>query len=137
MINDIIGEKRIDLSCPIHSFNTRREITVISMFNDNIQYEVVKSHTIIDDISPGNKKLILSNTYTGKELISISEGMIELTQFENDEQVIKTNKLRGITEMILNLDELDNTVNLEDGRPSNILYRHHVTDSYKFTQLAT
>ena len=39
--------------------------------------------------------------------------------------------------MILSLDELDNTVNLEDGRPSNVLYRHHVTGSYKFTQLAT
>ena len=63
--------------------------------------------------------------------------MIELTQFENDERVIKMNKLKGITEMILNLDELDNTVNLEDGRPSNVLYRHHVTDSDKFTQLAT
>ena len=70
-------------------------------------------------------------------MISILEGMIELNQFENDERVIKTNKLRGITEMVLNLDELDNTVNLEDGRPSNVLYRHHVTDSYRFTQLAT
>ena len=37
--------------------------------------------------------------------------------------------------MILNLDELDNSDNLEDGRPSNILYRHHVTDSYKFMQV--
>ena len=39
--------------------------------------------------------------------------------------------------MVLNLDELDNTVNLEDGRPSNVLYRHHVTGSYKFTELVT
>ena len=95
-INNVIGEKTIDLSYPIHSFNTRKEIAVISMFSDNIQYKVVKSHTIIDDISPGNKKLILSKTYTGKELISDLEGMIELTQFENDERVIKTNKLRGL-----------------------------------------
>ena len=107
------------------------------MFGDNIQYEVVKPRTIIDDTSPGNKKLILSKTYTGKELISVLKGMIELTQFENDERVIKTNKLRGITEMVLNLDELDNAVNLEDGRPSNVLHRHRVTDSYKFTLLAT
>ena len=40
------------------------------------------------------------------------EGMIELRRFENDEQVIKKNKLRGITEMIFNLNELDNTDNL-------------------------
>ena len=31
--------------------------------------------------------------------------MVELTQFVADDQVIKKNKLRGITEMILNLNE--------------------------------
>ena len=55
--------------------------------------------------------------------------MIELTQFENDERVIKMNKLRGITEMGLNLNELDNADNLEDGRPSNVLLTYHVTGS--------
>ena len=29
--------------------------------------------------------------------------------------------------MILNLDELDNTDNLEDGKPSNALLTYHVT----------
>ena len=67
------------------------------------------------------KKTILSKTCGCKELISDSEGLIELTQFENDKRVIKMNKLRKITEMVLNWNELDNTVNLEDGRPSNIL----------------
>ena len=46
------------------------------------------------------------------------EGMVELTQFVVDDQVIMKNKLKGITEMILNFDELDNTNNLEHGRPS-------------------
>ena len=49
------------------------------------------------------------------------EGMVELNKFLVDDQVIKKNKLRGITEMVLNLNELDNTDNLEDGRPSNSL----------------
>ena len=35
-INDIIGEKRIDLSYPICS---GRKIAVISMLNDNVQYQ--------------------------------------------------------------------------------------------------
>ena len=65
-INDVIGEKRIDLSYPIHP---RKEITVITMFSDNIQYKVVKPHPIIDDISPGDKKLIPSKTYAGRELL--------------------------------------------------------------------
>ena len=42
------------------------------------------------------------------------------------------NKLRGITEMILILNELDNTDNLEDGRPSNVLL-NHVTADENFT----
>ena len=75
----------------------------------------MKPRTIMDKISD-TKKLILSRTYAGRELLSMLEGMIELTQFVVDDQVIKKNKLRGITEMILNLDELDNTNNLEDGR---------------------
>ena len=52
--------------------------------------------------------------------------MVELNKFLVDDQVTKTNKLKGITEMIINLDELDNTVNLEDGRPSNSLLTYHM-----------
>ena len=115
-INDIIGEKRIDLSYPIHS---SKEVAVIIMLSDNVQYEIIKPRTVIDDISPGNKKLILSKTYAGRELISILEGTVAFTKLVTDDRVIKMNKLAGITEMILNLNELDNTDNLEDGRPSN------------------
>ena len=35
--------------------------------------------------------------------------MVELNQFVVDDQVIKTNKLKGITEMFINLDELNNS----------------------------
>ena len=129
-INDIIGEKMIDLSYPIHP---RKEITVIAMFSDNVQYEVVKPRPIIDDISPGNKKLIPSKTYAGRELLSMLEGMTAFTQFVNDERVSKKNKLRGITEMIINLNEFDNSDNLKDGRPSNTLLTYHVTDDKDFT----
>ena len=73
----------------------------------------------------------------GRELISVLEGMIELTQFENDERVIKTNKLRGITEMILNLNELYNTDYHEDGRFSNASLTYHVTADEDFTHFET
>ena len=53
--------------------------------------------------------------------------MVELNQFAVDDQVIKKNKLKGIMEMILNLNELDNSDNLKDGRPSNELLTYHVT----------
>ena len=129
-INDIVGEKRIDLSYPIHP---RKEITVIAMFNDNVQYKKAKLHAIMDPISD-TKKLIQSKKYAGRELLSILEGMAELAHFEADDQVIKKNKLRGITEISLNLNELDNTDNLEDGRPSNTLLTYHVTSNEDFTR---
>ena len=131
-INNIIGEKTIDLSYPIRS---SKEIAVINMLTDNVQYEIIKPHSIIDSISPGNEKLILSKTYAGRELLSVLGGLVAFYHFVNDDRVIKTNKLRGITEMILNLNELDNTDNLEDGRPSTFLHRHHATGSDEFKQL--
>ena len=134
VINNVIGEKRIDLSYPIQNFDSSKEVAVIGMLSENVKYEIIKPRTIIDSISPGNEKLILSKTYAGRELISILEGMVTFAHFVNDDRVIKTNKLVGITEMILNLDELDNTDNLEDGRPSNILLTYHVTAYEDFTR---
>ena len=61
------------------------------------------------------------------------EGIIELNHFEVDDQVTKMNKLKGITEITLNLDELNNSDNLKDGRPSNEFLTYHVTDNKGFT----
>ena len=58
--------------------------------------------------------------------------MIELNQFAKDDRVFKMNKLRGITEMSLDLNELDNSDNLKDGRPSNTLLTYHVTANEDF-----
>ena len=49
------------------------------------------------------------------------EGMIELNQFEADDKVTKKDKSKGITEITLNLDKLNNSDNLKDGKPSNEL----------------
>ena len=77
--------------------------------------------------------MIPKGAYTSRQLLSIVEGMVELNQFEIDDEVTKTNKLKGITEMIINLDELNNSVNLKDGRPSNELLTYYVTDDKDFT----
>ena len=101
------------------------------MLSDNVKYQILKLRAVMDPIS-NVKKLIPSGTYAGRELLSMLEGIIELNQFEVD-QVTKTNKLKGITEMTLNLDELNNSNNLKDGRPSNELLTYHVTDDEDFT----
>ena len=83
-INDIIGEKRIDLSYPIRS---DKVIAVITMFINNVQYEIEKLCAIMDPIS-GTKKIIPSRTYPGRELFSMLEGIVELNKFLVDDQVI-------------------------------------------------
>ena len=103
------------------------------MLSDNVQYEILKVRAVMDPVSDA-KKTIPSGTYTGRQLLSIAEGIVELKQFEIDDEVTKTNKLKGITEMIINLDELNNSINLKDGRPSNELLTYHVIDDKDFTR---
>ena len=131
-INIIKGEWRIDLSYSIQNFDSGKEIAVIKMLSDNVKYEILKLHSVMDPIS-NVKKMIPGGTYAGRELISIVEGMVELNQFLVDDQFIKKNKLKGITEVIINLNELDNSDNLKDGRPCNELLTYHMTDDKDFT----
>ena len=132
-INNIKGEKRIDLSNSIRNFGSDKEIAVIRMLSDNVQYEILKLRAVVDPIS-NTKKMIPSGTYAGRALISMLEGIIELNQFEVDDQVTKMNKLKGITEITLNLDELDNSDNLKDGRPKNSLLTYYLTSNEDFTR---
>ena len=102
------------------------------MLSDNVKYEILKLRAVMDPIS-NTKKMIPSGTYAGRELLSMLEGIVELNQFEVDDQITKMNKLKGITQITLNLDELNNSNNLKDGRPSNELLTYHVTDDKDFT----
>ena len=129
-INDIKGEKRIDLS---YSIDSDKEIAVIILLSDNIQYKVLKLRSVMDPVSD-TKKMIPKGACASRQLLSMQEGMVELNKFETDDQVTKTNKLKGITEITLNLDELNNSDNLKDGRPSNSLLTYYVTDDKDFTR---
>ena len=131
-INNIKGEKRIDLSYSIQNLDSDKEIAVIRMLSDNVKYEILKLRLVMDPISD-MKKLIPSGTYASRQLLSMLEGIIELNQFEVNDQVTKMNKLKGITEITLNLDELNNSDNLKDGRPSNSLLTYYVTSDEYFT----
>ena len=132
-INNVKGEKRIDLSYSIQNFDSDKEIAVIRMLSDNVKYEILKLRSVMDPISDA-KKTIPSGTYAGRQLLSIVQGMVELNQSETDDQVIKKSKVKGITEITLNLDELNNSVNLKDGRPSNSSLTYYITDDKDFTR---
>ena len=92
MINNIKGEKRIDLSYSIQNFDSDKQIAVIRMLSDNVKYEILKLRSVMDPISDV-KKTIPSGIFAGRQLLSIAEGIVELNQFEIDHQVTKTNKL--------------------------------------------
>ena len=131
-ISDIIGTKTIDLAYLVRG----TEVAVVSLFSDNIQYEFIEPWSAeLPGLGEGGIKLIKAGTYTRRELIDLIEGKVGMTQFDEAprKRVGRTNKLEGATEMVLSLDELDNTNNLEDRRPSNTLLAYHVTTHGDFT----
>ena len=129
-INDIIGEKTIDLSYPVRNFGSDKEIAVISMLSKDTQYEMTKPLKL--KLVDGSEKEVLSKTYTSRELNAFVEGKHIISDLDNDPQIIKTNKLAKVTNMSLKLDELDNTNNLEDGHPSNTLFTNCMPGSEDF-----
>ena len=58
-----------------------------------------------------------------------------LTNLNNDPRVTKADKLEKVAGMVFKLDQLDNSDNLEDGRPSNTLFTYYVADSKSFMHL--
>ena len=66
MINDVIGEKMIDLSYPIRNFGSSKEIIVISMLSENTQYEMTKPLKL--KLVDGSEREVLSKTFTSREL---------------------------------------------------------------------
>ena len=131
-INDVIGEKTIDLSYPIHSTAGRgKEIAVVSMHISNSQILLHRSIEVL--LKTGNKIVLNKGVYTDKELNSLIGTELKSQMLDSCNDVLRTNKLERITRMIISLNELDNSNNLEDGRPSNILFTYFVTSSECYT----
>ena len=84
-INNIKGEKRINLSYSIQNFDSEKEIAVIRMLSDNVKYEILKLREVMDPISD-TKKMIPNGTYASRELLSMLERIVEFNQFEVDDQ---------------------------------------------------
>ena len=56
----------------IYSFNSRKEIAVISMLSDNIQCEMTEPFKL--RLIDNDEKQVLNKTYTGRELSALVEG---------------------------------------------------------------
>ena len=117
MINDIKGEKTIDLSYPIHSNAGRgKEIAVVSMHISNSQ---ILLHRSIEVLSVMGKKIVLNKgVYTDKELNSLIGTELKSQMLDSRNDILRTNKLEKVTKMVISLNELDNSDNLEMADPA-------------------
>ena len=68
-----------------------------------------------------------------KELDSLIGTKLKLQMLDSRNDVLRTNKLEKVTKMTISLNELDNSDNLENGRPSNTLFTYYVTSPEHFT----
>ena len=130
-INDIIGEKTINLSYPIHSTARRgKEIAVVSMHISNSQ---ILLHRSIEVLSITGKKIVLNKgVYMDKELNSLIGTELKSQMLDSHNDILRTNKLVNDTKMSITLNELDSSDNLEDGKPSNTLFTYFVTSPEYF-----
>ena len=127
-INDIKGEKTIDLSYPIHSTvrwgEARKEIAVVSMHSNNAQ---ILLHRSIEVLLKMEKKIVLNKgVYTDKELNSLIGMELKLQMLDSRNDILRTNKLVNGTKISISLNKLNNSDNLEDGKPSNTLFTYFV-----------
>ena len=125
-INDIKGEKMIDLSYPIHSnAGWGKEIAVVSIHNSNSQ---ILLHRSIEVLSITGKKIVLNKgVYTDKELNSLIGMELKSQMLDSHNDIQRTNKLVNGTKITISLNELNNSDNLEDGKPSKTLFTYFVT----------
>ena len=99
-INDIIGGARIDLSYPIHP---RKEIAVVSMLSDNVQYWLQMS---IEVLSIMGKKIVLNRgVYMGKELDSLIGAKMK-SRMDDCDDVLRTSKLYNGTKFFHQLERI-------------------------------
>ena len=129
-INDVIGEKTIDLSYPIY---LEKEIAVVSMFSNNSQILLKKSMEVL--LYTGKNIVLNKGIYTDKELDSLIGTELKSQMLDYRDDLLRTNELKGIAQVAISLNELNNSDNLEDGRPSNTLFTYYVTSPECYTHL--
>ena len=120
-INDVKGEKTIDLSYPIQ---TKKEIAVVSMHIINSQ---ILLHRSIEFLLKTGKKIVLNKgVYTDKELNSLIGTKLKSQMLDSCNDIQRTNKLVNGTKITISLNKLNNS-------DSKTLFTYYVTSPEYFT----
>ena len=75
-------------------------------------------------LNKGKKIVLNKGVYTDKKLNSLIGMELKSQMLDSHNDVLRTNKLEKVTKLTISLEELDNSDNLEDGRPSNTLFTY-------------
>ena len=85
-------------------------------------------HRSIEVLSIMDKKIVLNKgAYMDKELNSLIGMELKSQMLDSRNDIQRTNKLVNGTKISISLNKLNNSDNLEDGRPSNTLFTYFVT----------
>ena len=76
--------------------------------------------------------MLNKGVYTDKELNSLIGTELKSQILDSRNDIQRTNKLVNGTKITISLDELNNSDNLEDGKPSNTLFTYYVTSPEYF-----
>ena len=91
-------------------------------------------HRSVGFLLKTGKKIVLNKgVYTDKELNSLIGMELKSQMLDSRNDILRTNKLVNGTKITISLNELDNSDNLEDGRPSNTLFTYFVKSPEYFT----
>ena len=77
--------------------------------------------------------MLNKGVYTDKELNSLIGMELKSQMLDSRNDIQRTNKLVNGTKITISLNELNNSDNLEDGKPSNTLFMYFVTSPEHFT----
>ena len=77
--------------------------------------------------------MLNKGVYTDKELNSLLGMELKSQMLDSHNDIQRTNKLANGTNITISLNELNNSDNLEDGKPSNTLFMYFVTSPEYFT----
>ena len=95
-------------------------------------------HRSIEVLSVTGKKIVLNKgVYMDKELNSLIGTELKSQMLDSHNDIQRTNKLVNGTKISITFNELDNSDNLEDGKPSNTLFTYYVTSPEYFYAFRT